>query len=785
MGENFGSDPTPGTASQVQSQVAGPAPPEVFVAMPLLQQAGEVYVGPGAKKEAELLGLGLTKLSSRRKDDLHLAKRYAMDISIKQIMLRQQKAHQENQQKQSMYAQALSLMARVYIGSISFEVREDNIKKAFEVFGPIKTINMSFDPTTGHHKGFAFLEFDVPEAALLAQDSMNGQLMGGRNLKVGRPSNMPQAQPIIEMVQQDAKKYHRVYVASVHPDLSESDLKSVFEAFGEVVKCQLARQNASGRGTHRGFGYIEFNNAAAMNEAIAGMNMFDLGGQYLRVGRCITPPEALQYLTPSTQVAIPAAAAVAAAAVTAKVMAAEAAGSSKSGSPAQDSRSSRGNSPALALPPARNSPAYSETATPPHFAHSPNVRNSLASQSQPRAIEAPPSTDSAPATPPIVSSPLAFDQVGYQASPPQGRTSGRGFGGFAQDIPPLAGTPPAFMPPPGVMGFPPGTVAPPGLVPPPGLMPPPGLVPPPGLLPPPGAFTPTGIAPPPPPQPTVAAPPPPPPTQVAAADEKKNKGDRSFNEKLNRLLDRQKAKQNATLAQPISFGELDPMIAPRDALEPRDEDAQTQLAITGSVESMALAILGDGQLVAAGKLKEHDPTKPKEDGKKKKQHYRGPYEPKKIQPKLNSLQALAAAEKAGALSDAVIADTMNSEDATLASQEGVFNIRGNDARHLLMAKLMRTNRSCVLVLRNMVTPEQIDEFLEEEIKGECSKYGTVIEVVIANDEANGAVKIFVRFSDPTEVDSARAGLDNRFFDGRTVKAEVYDQALFDHNDLTG
>lgn len=48
-----------------------------------------------------------------------------------------------------MYAQALSLMARVYIGSISFEVREEMIKNAFGVFGPIKSINMSWDAVTG------------------------------------------------------------------------------------------------------------------------------------------------------------------------------------------------------------------------------------------------------------------------------------------------------------------------------------------------------------------------------------------------------------------------------------------------------------------------------------------------------------------------------------------------------------------------------------------------------------------------------------------------------------
>lgn len=35
----------------------------------------------------------------------------------------------------------------------------------------------------------------------------------------------------------------------------------------------------------RGFGYIEFSTRQASQEAIAGMNMFDLGGQFLRVSK--------------------------------------------------------------------------------------------------------------------------------------------------------------------------------------------------------------------------------------------------------------------------------------------------------------------------------------------------------------------------------------------------------------------------------------------------------------------------------------------------------------------
>lgn len=41
---------------------------------------------------------------------------------------------------------------------------------------------------------------------------------------------------------------------------------------------------------------------------------------------------------------------------------------------------------------------------------------------------------------------------------------------------------------------------------------------------------------------------------------------------------------------------------------------------------------------------------------------------------------------------------------------------------------MRTNRSSVIVLRNMVTPEGVDEFLENEIREECQKYGQVVDV---------------------------------------------------------
>nr|CAD7434275.1 unnamed protein product [Timema monikensis] len=93
------------------------------------------------------------------------------------------------------------------------------------------------------------------------------------------------------------------------------------------------------------------------------------------------------------------------------------------------------------------------------------------------------------------------------------------------------------------------------------------------------------------------------------------------------------------------------------------------------------------------------------------------------------------------------------EPQTLQQQENM-SIKGQSARHLVMQKLMRKVESRVVILRNMVEPDDVDESLQEEIQDECTKYGTVERVIIYNekqseeddDDAEVIVKIFVEFS---------------------------------------
>ncbi|RDD42375.1 Poly(U)-binding-splicing factor PUF60 [Trichoplax sp. H2] len=285
-------------------------------------QTGELLAGPGASVHDAstvakhiLAASKLPTLNDVQEEALRKAKRYAVEQSVQSLLTKQATVQQQQVSALQVAAQqqrALALMCRIYVGSISFDLREDHIKQTFSPFGPIKNINLSWDTVTMKHKGFAFIEFETPEAAQLALEQMNGQLMGGRNIKVGRPTQMPQAGPLIQQIEEEAKNYARIYVASVHPDLSESDIKSVFEAFGKIKSCTMPLDNITGK--HRGYCYIELDGLQSAMDAIASMNMFDLGGQYLRVGRAVTPPTATAQ--PNT---LPPAAALAAAAVSAKI----------------------------------------------------------------------------------------------------------------------------------------------------------------------------------------------------------------------------------------------------------------------------------------------------------------------------------------------------------------------------------------------------------------------------------------------------------------------------------
>jgi cold-inducible RNA-binding protein len=73
---------------------------------------------------------------------------------------------------------------RIYVGNLSFDSTEDELKKEFEAYGKVESVTIIKDERTGRSKGFGFVEMPAngeAEAAILA---LNGQTVRDRKLTV-------------------------------------------------------------------------------------------------------------------------------------------------------------------------------------------------------------------------------------------------------------------------------------------------------------------------------------------------------------------------------------------------------------------------------------------------------------------------------------------------------------------------------------------------------------------------------------------------------------------------
>jgi RNA recognition motif-containing protein len=79
----------------------------------------------------------------------------------------------------------------IYVGNLSFDVTEQDLRQAFEAFGEVTSANIINDKFTGQSKGFGFIEMSAKEQAQTAIAGMNGKEMKGRALNVNeaRPRN--------------------------------------------------------------------------------------------------------------------------------------------------------------------------------------------------------------------------------------------------------------------------------------------------------------------------------------------------------------------------------------------------------------------------------------------------------------------------------------------------------------------------------------------------------------------------------------------------------------------
>ena len=75
---------------------------------------------------------------------------------------------------------------RIYVGNLSYEVTEGELRQEFESFGEIKSVDIMKDKYSGQPKGFAFIDMPSESEGQAAIAGLNGKPLKDRTLSVNK-----------------------------------------------------------------------------------------------------------------------------------------------------------------------------------------------------------------------------------------------------------------------------------------------------------------------------------------------------------------------------------------------------------------------------------------------------------------------------------------------------------------------------------------------------------------------------------------------------------------------
>lgn len=75
-------------------------------------------------------------------------------------------------------------MTKIYVGNLSYQATEDDIRQLFTEFGELTSVSLIKDKYSGESKGFGFVEMDDDEKAKEAIAGLHETEFKGRNLNV-------------------------------------------------------------------------------------------------------------------------------------------------------------------------------------------------------------------------------------------------------------------------------------------------------------------------------------------------------------------------------------------------------------------------------------------------------------------------------------------------------------------------------------------------------------------------------------------------------------------------
>jgi len=166
--------------------------------------------------------------------------------------------------------------SNIFIKNLDKSIDNKLLYDTFATYGNILSCKIATD-SHSNSKGYGFIHYETEEAANLAIQKVNGKLIQGKQVFVGKfiPSKV--------RVKGDAEpKWTNIFVKNISKSVTDEKFKDLFTPFGEITSAVLVTDE---QGKSKGFGFVNYTAHEQASKAVEEMNGKQIDDEQLYVGK--------------------------------------------------------------------------------------------------------------------------------------------------------------------------------------------------------------------------------------------------------------------------------------------------------------------------------------------------------------------------------------------------------------------------------------------------------------------------------------------------------------------
>ncbi|XP_058094776.1 heterogeneous nuclear ribonucleoprotein 1-like [Magnolia sinica] len=180
---------------------------------------------------------------------------------------------------------------KLFIGGISWDTNEDNLKAYFENYGEVSQTVIMRDKISGRPRGFGFVVFQDP--TVLDRVLEEKHTIDGRAVEAKRALSREEHQTSSRSGNPNAGrnlagggniKTKKIFVGGLPPTLTDDGFRQYFENYGQVTDVVIMYDQNTQR--PRGFGFISFDTEDAVDRVLH-KSFHELNGKLVEVKRAL------------------------------------------------------------------------------------------------------------------------------------------------------------------------------------------------------------------------------------------------------------------------------------------------------------------------------------------------------------------------------------------------------------------------------------------------------------------------------------------------------------------